>query len=162
MLPCTLMARPDPQPCERCGVWRAVVAAQEAVAAQVLRQCSTRASFHELFSRLYNYPKYGLPAQHGEPGGVLRRVGACPPPAYLWVTHVVELWCALCLLFGWTSMQECRTVALKATKQQGSTLPIYSAGLDGLWTACACRNLKVAGQERNAADSMCCLYYVIL
>ncbi|KAK9846257.1 hypothetical protein WJX81_000149 [Elliptochloris bilobata] len=51
---------------------RSFVAAEEALAAEVLGQCDTRARFHELFSRLYDYPKFGLPAQHGEPGGVLR------------------------------------------------------------------------------------------
>ena len=66
------MVRSEQLPRKLCGVRRAVVAAQEALAAQVLNQCDTRARFRELFARLYNYPKYGLPAQHGEPGGVLR------------------------------------------------------------------------------------------
>ena len=74
-------------------MWRAVVAAQEAVASQVLKQCSTRASFRELFSRLYNYPKYGLPAQHGEPGGVLRRVGPRKDHMCLCGTYGVEVTC---------------------------------------------------------------------
>ncbi len=50
----------------------AVIAAEEALAAEVLGQCDSRDRFRDLFLRLYNYPKYGLPAQHGEPGGVLR------------------------------------------------------------------------------------------
>lgn len=55
---------------------RAVVAAEEALTAGVLENCSTRDQFHELLTRLYNYPKYGLPELHGEPGGVQRSAPA--------------------------------------------------------------------------------------
>ncbi len=52
---------------------RAVVAAQQALSDQVLEQCGTRGQFRDLFARLRDYPKFGLPVQHGEPGGVQRR-----------------------------------------------------------------------------------------
>ena len=113
-------------------LWRAVVAAQEAVAAQVLRQCGTRARFRELFSRLYNYPKYGLPVQHGEPGGVLRRVGPRSCPTHLCGTCGMN-WFALSLLFGWTRMHECRKGCAegkqKANNQQGPLCQLYCRGM---------------------------------
>lgn len=72
------------------------------MAAQVLKQCGTRASFRELFSRLYNYPKYGLPAQHGEPGGVLRRVGPCKCRTCLCGTYGVH-WAGAAGEWAWRS-----------------------------------------------------------
>jgi hypothetical protein len=56
---------------------RAVVAAQQALSDQVLEQCGTRGQFRDLFARLRDYPKFGLPVQHGEPGGVQRRAPSC-------------------------------------------------------------------------------------
>ena len=54
----------------------------------MLGQCDSRDRFRDLFARLYDYPKFGLPAQHGEPGGVLR----CARPSH-------SLWCCVPFVF---------------------------------------------------------------
>lgn len=44
---------------------QAFVAAQNEVTASVLAQCESRPAFKELMTRLYDYPRYGLPHKRG-------------------------------------------------------------------------------------------------
>lgn len=45
---------------------KAFVDAQNSVTNDVLAQCPTRAQFKEIFTRLYNYPKFGTPFKRGQ------------------------------------------------------------------------------------------------
>ena len=108
------------------------VEAQNAVTASVLDRCETRLRFKALMTRLYDYPRFGLPRKHGDRYVFSRNTGL-QPQSVMYSAGDASPGVEPVVLLDPNSLSEDGTVALSSTSfSKDGKLMAYSISRCGV------------------------------
>ena len=106
--------------------------AQNAVTASVLDRCETRPRFKALMTRLYDYPRFGLPRKHGDRYVFSRNTGL-QPQSVMYSAGDASPGVEPVVLLDPNSLSEDGTVALSSTSfSKDGKLMAYSISRCGV------------------------------